>query len=130
MNHADNLVLQGHDWAVAAWTILAMAAFLGLASSQTSQLIGNNLQFGERSIASATSEMAIAARHAVGRHDALPIILTVPFAVTRTQRMMVARVKHRTEFARRVGQFPSGLKTAPGLLAGLALVGASHSPSH
>jgi hypothetical protein len=129
MYHAENPVLPGHGWASAAWSILVIAAVLGLASNQTSELISTHLQFGERSIASATWEMATAAKHAVVGHDALPIILTVPFAVTRTQRMMVARVKHRAEFARH-GDLRSGLKAAPGLLAGLALIGASRSPTH
>jgi len=130
MNHADNPVSRSRGWAVAASTILLMAAVLGLASNQTSQLITSHFQFEERSIASDAKAMASAAKSAVARHDALPLVLTVPFAVTRTQLMMAARVKHRVEYARRVGQFRSGLRFAPGLLAGLALIGASHSPNH
>jgi hypothetical protein len=130
MNHADNPVLHGHGWAVGAWTILVMAAVLGLASNQTLQLISTHFQFGEGSIASATSVMPSAATPAGARHDTPPIILTVPFAITRMQQMMVARVKHRTDFAHRIDQFRSGLKAAPGLIAGLALLGASQSPNH
>jgi len=127
MNHVDNPIPHGRGWAVAAWTILVMAAVLGVASDQTSQLISTHFQFGERSIATATKEIATVAKHAVARYDTLPIVLTVPFAVTRTQQMMLARVKHRAEFAHRVNQFRSGMKSAPGLLAGLALMGASSS---
>jgi hypothetical protein len=130
MNHADNLVLTAHGWAVGAWTILVMAAVLGLATNQTLQLISAHFQSGERSIASATSITPSAAKPVGARYDTPPIILTVPFAVTRTQQMMVARAKHRADFAHRVDRFRSGLKAAPGLIAGLALLGVSQSPSH
>jgi len=130
MNHADDPVSEGRGWAVATWTILVMAAVLGLASSQSSRLIKSHFQLGERSIASVAKAMASAAKPAVARHDALPLILTVPFAVTRTQQILAARLKYRAEFGLRVGQFRSRLRSAPGLLAGLALIGASQSPSH
>jgi hypothetical protein len=130
MDHGNNPISRGRGWAVAAGTILVMAAVLGIASDQTSQFIGSHFRFGERSIASASQEVASVAKHAVAGYDTLPIILTVPFAVTRTQQMMVARVKHRAAFAHRVDQFRSGLKAAPGLLAGLALMGATSSSNH
>ena len=128
MNHVDNPISRGQGWAVAAGTILVMAAILGIASDQTSQWIGYHFQFGERSIAAATAEVASVATHAVAHYDTPPIVLTVPFAVTRTQQMMVARVKHRAEFAHRIDRVRTSLKAAPGLLAGLALMGAT-SPS-
>ena len=130
MNHADNPVMRGRGWAVGAWTILVMAAVMGIASNQTSQLITTHFQFGERGITSAAKAVESAAKPAVARYDTPPIILTIPFAITRTQQIMVARLKHRAEFARRVGQFRSGLRSAPGLLAGLALMGATQSSSH
>jgi hypothetical protein len=126
MNHAEP-VSRGQGWAVAAWTILVMAAVLGVASDQTSQLITSHFQFGKPSIEFAPKPVASVAKHAVTPYDTLPIILTIPFAVTRTQRMMVARAKHRAEFAHRLGQARSDLKAAPGLLAGLALMGVSSS---
>lgn len=129
MNHADYPVASGSGWAVAAWTILVMAAVLGLASDQTSQLIRTHFRFGEHAIITAAKAVESAAKPAIARNDALPLILTVPIAITRTQQMVVARVKHRAEFARRVGQVRSAVKAAPGLLTSLALIGASQSPS-
>jgi hypothetical protein len=106
-----------------------MAAVLGLASDQTSQLISTHFQFGERAIVTAAVAVESAAQP-VARYHTLPMILTVPFALTRTQQMMVARLKQRDEITHRVGQLRSGLKAAPGLLAGLALIGASQSSHH
>jgi len=130
MNHADNPVSNQRGWAVAAWTILVMAAVLGLASDQTSQLISTHFRFGERTIASAATVVESAALPAGVRYGNAPIILTVPFAVRKTQQMLVARVKHRGEFASHVSQLRGGIKAAPGLLAGLALIGASQSSNH
>ncbi len=130
MNHADNPVLHGHDWAVAAWMILLMAVVLGLASNQTLQLISADSQFRAHSISDTAQEMATVARLAIPHHDTFPAVLTVPFAVTRTQRMMVARVKHRAEAARRDDQLRSDEKAAPRLLTGLAILGASQSSNH
>jgi hypothetical protein len=106
-----------------------MAVVLGLASDQTSQLLRTHFQFGERAILTAAVAVESAAQP-VPRYHTLPMILTVPFAVTRTQQMIVARLKQRDEITHRVGQIRSNLKAAPGLLAGLALIGASQSSHH
>ncbi len=130
MSHADNLAVPGHGWAVGAWTILIAAAVLGISSNQTSQWFSVQSEFHDHSVASAANEMATVARLAVARHDTFPIILTIPFAVTRTQRMSVARVKHRAEFPQPADLSGSRLKKAPGFLAGLALIEASHASNH
>ena len=56
--------------------------------------------------------------------------MTIPFAVTRTQRMMVARVKHRDEVGHHDAALSTVAKTGPRLLTGLAILGASQSSSH
>jgi hypothetical protein len=121
MEHAENPVLHGHDWAIAAWTIIAFAAVLGISSNLTAQFLS----------AHGTSALpATVIAHAVKPQDTFPIILTVPFAVARTQREMVAHAQHHAEFANRLQRLKSDLKAAPGLVAGLALMGASQSSSH
>jgi hypothetical protein len=102
---------------------------MGIVSNQASLLLHPDAQFREHSMSSAARQMATVARLAIPHHDTFPPVLTVPFAVARTQRMMVARVKHRVENARRDEQLRGGSKAAPGLL-GLALIGASQSSSH
>lgn len=129
MNHPDNLVYQRRAWLSAGAMILMMAAVLGLASDQTLLLIARHFQFGERSIASSTKAMTSAAKPIVAHRGAPPVILTVPFATTRTRQIMEAGVKHRAEFARRVGNFRSRQRSALRLLVGLALVGTSRSPN-
>jgi hypothetical protein len=130
MNHADSQVLHGHDWAVAAWTILMLAMVLGIASNQTSRWFSADVQFREHSITSAAREMATVARLAVPHHETFPAVMTIPFAVTRTQRMMVARVKHRDETGRHDVALGAVAKTTPRLLTGLAILGVSQSSSH
>lgn len=129
MNHADTPMSHGHGLVVASWTILMMAVVLGLASDQTSQLLRAHFQFGERAIVTAAVAVESAAQP-VPKDHTLPMILTVPFAVTRTQQMMVARLKQRDAITHRMGQLHTSLKAAPGLLAGLALIGASQSSNH
>jgi hypothetical protein len=128
MNHADFPVSRERGLAVGAWTILVMAAILGLASNQTSQLLATHFQFGERAVTSAAIVVETAAEPMLSKHQTFPMILTVPFAFTRAQQM-VARVKQRDEFAHRTNQVRSGFKGTPALLAGLALIGAS-SPNY
>ena len=130
MNHAESPFLHGHDWAVAAWTTTVMAMVLGLASNQTSQWFSPDSQFREHSITSAAQEMATVAKLAMPHHETFPVVMTIPFAVTRTQRMIVARVKHRTEAVRREEQLRSEQKPGPRLLTGLAILGASQSSVH
>jgi hypothetical protein len=130
MNHADSPVLHGHDWAVAAWTVLVMAMVLGIVSNQTARWFSADAQFREHSISSAAREMTTVARLAVPHHETFPAVLTIPFAVTRTQRMTVARVKHRDEAGRHEAALSTVAKTGPRLLTGLALLGASQSSSH
>jgi len=126
MDHAYNPVSRGRVMAVAAWTILVTAAVLGIVSEQTSQLISRHFQFGERAIITAAVAVESAARP-LPKHQVFPMVLTIPFAVTRTQQIMVARLKQREELANRVESARGRLKGAPGLLAGLALISASQS---
>lgn len=129
MNHANNPVSRGRALAVTVWTIMVAAVVLGIVSDQTSQLISRHFQFGERAIV--TVEVAVeSATKPLPKHQVLPMILTVPFAVTRTQQMMVARMKQREVIAGRVENVRGRLKGAPGLLAGLALISASQSSNH
>ncbi len=130
MNHADSPVLHGHDWAVAAWTILVMAMVLGIVSNQTSRFFTADAQFREHSMSSAAREMATVARLTIPHHETFPAVLTIPFAITRTQRMMVTRVKHRDEAGRHDAGLNAVAKTGPRLLTGLAILGASQSSNH
>lgn len=127
MNHAHNPISRGRAVAVAAWTVLVTAAVLGITSNDTSQLISAHFRSGGQSFAVAAEAVAEAATEPATRHDTLPIVLTIPFAVTRTQQMMVARLKHRAELAHRMELVRANLKSAPGFLAGLALIGASQA---
>jgi len=99
-----------------------MATVLGILSGRASQKISDHFPFDERAIAADASAAELPAEAAVTRRHAFPIILTVPLAVTRTQRMMVARMKHRGEDTSRIRRTVS---SARGVLAGLALIGAS-----
>ena len=127
MNHADSPFLHGHDWAVAAWSILLIAIVLGLASIQTSQWLTSDSQFRDNSITTPAQEMATMAKLAMPHHDTFPAVLTIPFAVARAQRMMVARMKHRTDVSHRDEAPQSEGKSRPQLLTGLAILGASQS---
>jgi hypothetical protein len=130
MDHADIAIIDGRGWAVGAWTILVMAVILGLASDQTSQLIDSYFSFGASSVVSTARVAVTPSTYAIARHGEVPIVLTIPLAVTRTQRMMVARLKHHRDFAHRSAGLRGELKSAQGLLAGLALLGASQMHSH
>lgn len=125
MNHEDN-PSRGRGLALAACTILIVATVLGLASDETSRLLGKHFQLGERAIASAAVVVETAAPSTL-RAQNFPMMLTIPFAVTRTQQVMVARLKQRTELAQRISQVRTRVRTAPGLLAGLALIGATQN---
>ena len=124
MNHADFPVPRERVLAVGAWTILVMAAVLGLASDRTSQLIASHFQFNEGALTSAAIVMETAAEPMLSKHQTLPMFLTVPFAFTRAQQM-VARLKQHDEVAHRTSPVRSRLEARPALLAGLALIGAS-----
>jgi hypothetical protein len=130
MDHAHSSVLHGHDWAVAAWTIVILAIVLGMISNQILLLATADSRFGAAPMTSAAREVTTVARLAIPHHDTFPGVLTIPFAVTRVQRMMVARVKHRTEDVARDQQLQGEAKPGPRLLTGLALLGASQSSSH
>jgi len=125
MNHVDN-PSRGRGLALAACSILIMATVLGLTSDETSRLLGKHFPFGERAIASA-AVLVESATPATLRAQNLPMILTIPFAVTHTQQVMVARLKQRAQLAQRVTQVRSRIKTAPGVLASLALIGATQN---
>jgi hypothetical protein len=125
MYQADNAAMRGRGWAEGAWTILVMATVLGLLSGQASQMISDHFPLGASALRSDASAAVSPIGPVVARHDALPIVLTVPLAVTRTQRLMVARMKHQGEIAARPGRIRRGVASAQGLLAGLALMGAA-----
>ena len=130
MYQADNALGRGRGWAVGAWTILVFATVLGLLSSQASQLIGERFPFGGRVLGSNASAAESPLRLQVARHADLPIILTVPVALTRTQRTIVARMKQDGELDAHPGRVRSALGSARGLLAGLALIGAAQPQGH
>jgi len=130
MDHADIAVIDGRGWAVGTWTILVMAVILGLAGDQTLLFISDHFPFGSRTIASSVGAAVTPDTSAGARYGKFPLILTIPLAVTRTQRMMVARLKHHREFAEHHGRIRRELKSAQGLLAGLALLGASQAHGH
>jgi hypothetical protein len=125
MNHGDN-PSRGRGLALAACSFLIMATILGLASDETSQLFGRHFQLGQRAIASAAVVVETATPASL-RSQNFPMMLTIPFAVTRTQQIMVARLKQRAQFAQRISRARGRVKTAPGLIAGLALIGASQN---
>jgi hypothetical protein len=128
MNHGD-IPSRGRGLALAACTFLIMATVLGLTSDETYRLLGRHFPVGQRAIASA-AVVVESATPVIGRAQTFPMFLTIPFAVTRTQQIMVARLKQRAQFAQRVSQVRSRINTAPGLLASLALIGASQTGRH
>ena len=128
MNHGDN-PSRGRGLALAACSILIMATVLGLASDETSRLFGKHFRFDEHAIASAAVLIETTAP-AIGRAHTFPMFLTIPFAVTQTQQIVVARLQQRAQIAGRVSQVRSRIRSTPGLLAGLALIGASQNGGH
>ena len=125
MNHAGNAVERPWGWALGLWMIFVITAVWGSANLQNSRLIQTNLADLEHSLVSAWNEGAVTAQLSTTRYDALPIVLTTPFAVIRTQRMVVARLKHRADFASRAMKFRASMKSSPSLLTSLALLQAS-----
>jgi len=125
MSHADSFLLRDHDWATAVGLVLLMATVLGIASNQTSRWFATDSALRVHPISAAASEMVTIARLAAPHHANYPAVLTVPFAITRTQRMMVARMKHRPEAAALHDQ--TGKGATPRILTGLAILGASQS---
>ena len=107
--------------------VLVMATALGLLSGQASQMISDHFPFGAHALQSDARAAETPIGPMIARHDALPIILTIPLAVTRTQLLMVARMKHQGGIGEHPGRIRRGLASAQGLLAGLALIGASRS---
>jgi hypothetical protein len=125
MNHAGNAVERPWGWALGLWMIIVITAVWSSANIQNSRLMQTNFADLEHSIVGALNAGAVTAELTTTRHDALPIVLTTQFAMIRTQRMMVARLKHRTDFANRVTKFRDNFKTSPNLLTSLALLQAS-----
>ncbi|HXN84762.1 MAG TPA: hypothetical protein VN867_01770 [Candidatus Binataceae bacterium] len=125
MNHAGNVVERPWGWALGLWMISLVMMVWGSANIQNSRQIQTNFAAFEHSIMSLWNEGAVTAQLSTTRYEALPIVLTTPFAVIRTQRMMVAKLKHRTEFANRVTKFRASIKSSPSLLTSLALLQAS-----
>jgi hypothetical protein len=132
MDHADIAAMHGHGWAVGAWTILMAATILGLATERTLQLIRADFPAGTSATSAAVSHSEVA----VTGHDALPLV-TVPKRVvtgakgaTGTSGAMVAGVKHQSVPTKHMGRIRSGYNSAKGLLAGLALLGASDPHGH
>jgi hypothetical protein len=125
MNHAGNAVERPWGWALGLWMIIVITAVWSSANIQNSRLMQTNFAELGHSVVAAWNESAVTAQLSTTRYDALPIVLTTPFAVIRTQRMAVARLKHRTDFANRMTKFRGSLKSPPSLLTSLALLQAS-----
>lgn len=125
MNHAGNAVERPWGLALGLWMMIVVGAVWVPANIQNSRLLQTNFADLGHSVAGAWNEAAVTAQPSTTSYEALPIVLTVPFAVTRTQRMMVARLKHRPDYANRAIKFRAGLKTSPSFLASLALLQAS-----
>jgi len=125
MYQADNAAIPGRGWAEGAWTILVMATVLGLLSGQASQMIADHFPLGARALGSDARAAESPIGRVVARHDALPIVLTIPLAVTRTQRLMVAQMKHQGKIGAHPGRIRRGITSAREMLTGLALIGAS-----
>ena len=132
MDHAEIAAMHGHGWAVGAWTILVAATILGLASEQTLQLIRTDFSFDKGATRAAVSPSEVN----VARHDGLPLVTVPKRAVTVAKRAtgapvaMVAGVKHRSAQVKHPGRIRRSLDSAQGLLAGLALLGASQPHGH
>ncbi len=73
------------------------------------------------------SRIGINARVLPIREQASPLILTIPFAIARTQHMAAERLKQRQADA--AGRKFFRLNMAGGLIAGLELMQAAHSQS-
>ena len=125
MYQADDAAIRGRGWAEGAWTILVMATVLGLLSGQASQMIAEHFPLDAPAMESDTRAAAAPVAPTVARHDALPVVLTIPLAVTRTQRLMVARLKHHGHLGEHAGRIRRGVASAREFVAGLALIGAS-----
>jgi hypothetical protein len=124
MDHAEIAAMRGHGWAVGAWTVLVAATILGLATERTLQLINADFPFGTHPDSSTTTAASAPSALAGARHDALPL-LAVPNAVTRARHTMVAEMKHHSAPIKQSSPVRNGLNGKKGLLAGLALLGAS-----
>src|SRR5690348_7287271 len=110
MNHASYAILRGLGWTAGVWMALVIMSVLVLGTIPTPESIRGYFPISERSMGSATSPASLSITPGMARYGSLPIILTVQFAVTHTQQMMVARVKHRADFAHRAERFRVGLK--------------------
>lgn len=136
MDHADIAAMHGHGWAVGAWTILMAATILGLATERTLQLIRADFPAGTSATSPATTAAVSDSDVNVAHHDGLPLV-TVPKRVvtaakgaTGTSGAMVAGVKHQSAPTKHPGRIRTGYNSAKGLLAGLALLGASDPHGH
>ena len=129
MNHADGFLVRGHDWAAAVGSVLLMAMVLGIASNQSRWFLADS-HLGAHSVAAAAHEVVTIARLAAPQHETFPPVLTVPFAVTRTQRMMVARKKQRADADSLNDRSRTSTIAGPRFLTGLALLGVSQSSSN
>jgi hypothetical protein len=125
MNHAGNAVERPWGWALGLWMILVITAVWAPVNLKNSRLMQTNFADLEHSLVSVWNESAVTAQLSTTRYGALPIVLTTPFAVIRTQRMVVARLKHRADYASRAMRFRAGVKSSPSFLASLALLQAS-----
>lgn len=101
--------------------LISLATLCLATTYQTNHWINAQFQRDDIPIAAANSP----AKLAVASYEGLPIVLTIPMAVTRAQHMAVARAKHPKD-SHALGRVP-GLKGAGGLIAGLALLQAMHS---
>jgi len=102
---------------------LVALAMLCLATTyQTNHWINAQFQRDDIPIAAADSP----ARLSTAGYDALPMVLTIPVAVARTQHMADVWARHESSRSSSIKRIP-GLKGAGGLIAGLELLQAMRS---
>ena len=127
MNYVESTPLRARGSHAGVLTLVALVLVCGLATMQSAPWINGFLHISDRPfIGSGTansSSLSVDARS----YRALPIVLTVPFAVARTQQMLALRLK-RHQIATHIAQVP-GIKGATGLIAGLALIQAVQASS-
>jgi len=127
MNYVESTLLRNRGSHAGLLMVVALLIVFGFIATQNAQWLNAFSHVNDRSVFASASANTVAASPNHANYNALPIILTVPFAVTRTQQMMVMRLKRR-QIATHIAKLP-GIKGATGLIAGLALIQAVQSSS-
>jgi hypothetical protein len=127
MNYVESTLLRTRGSHAKVLSAVAFVIFFDLATMQSAPWLNGFIEEANHPlIASAAANSPLSSLN-TRNYNALPIILTVPFAVTRTQQMMLMRLKQR-QIATHIAKLP-GIKGATGLIAGLALIQAVQSSS-